>query len=307
MSKLPKTPNEKLIYILKTVTSLTKSQLAKELGTTYLNIHRWVTTPEVIVKNIQMKRDIDNLFRKYIDIRPLVLDSVKDLKDPIKILKTNETIRNEFFIAMTYNSNAIEGNRMTERETELIFHDQKIKGKVSDILEVVNHRDALIFILDQVTPNFKITEEFILALHEKIMHGFHDKLPGHYRTGYVNLTNTDIVVPNAQQVPIEMKKLIKTINHYEMDVIGRVALSHHKFEIIHPFFDGNGRVGRLLMLAQLLSQGLPPAIINYADRYNYYWALDKAYENEMEVIIQFVSQSILNGYSLFKTDPQDSK
>lgn len=293
MLKLPGTPNEKLIHIFKHVPGMTKSRLAKELETTYLNIHRWIENPDVLVKNIHMRRDIDSLFKKYIDIRPWVLEKIKEIKNPLKLLNENEKLRNDFFVVMTYNSNAIEGNRMTERETELILQDQKIRGKVSDILEVVNHRDALIYVLDTVNKGFEITEGFILNLHAKVMHGFHDKLPGQYRTGYVNLTNTEVVVPNAQQVPGQMKKLIKNINNYEMDIIGRVALSHHTFEVIHPFFDGNGRVGRLIMIAQLLSCGLPPAIVKYEDRYKYCWSLDKANEKETENIIQFVCDCIM--------------
>lgn len=303
MHTLPETANEKLIHILKSVGGMTKSRLAKELETTYLNIHRWVKNPDKLVKNIQMNRDIDSLFKKYIDIRPFVLKIVKTGKNPLETLKSDLTVRERFFINMTYNSNAIEGNRMTERETELVFQDQKIKGKVSDIIEIVNHRAAMVYMIDSIHGGFKITEDYILNLHEKIMHGFDSKLPGRYRTGYVNLTNTDVVVPNAQQVPLQMKKLLKNMNDYEMDVIGRVALSHHTFEVIHPFFDGNGRVGRLLMISQLLANGLPPAIVRYADRYNYYWALDQANVKEMQHIIQFVCNCILAGFNLLNQKP----
>jgi Fic family protein len=300
---MPETPNEKLIHLLKQVGDMTKSRLAKELETTYLNVHRWVSDPGKLVKNVQMRRDIDSLFKKYIDIRPFVLETVKSIKNPLEILKNNPEIRERFFIKLTYNSNAIEGNRMTERETELIFQDQKISGKISDIMEVVNHRAALICMLDNLKKDFKITEDFILNLHAKVLHGFDSKLPGQYRTGYVNVTNTEVVVPNAQQVPIQMKRLLKSMNDYETDVIGRVALTHHAFEVIHPFFDGNGRVGRLLMISQLLANGLPPAIVRYDDRYNYYWALDQANIKEMQHIIQFVCDCILLGFDLLKQKP----
>jgi Fic family protein len=303
MNKIPETANDKLIHILKNVGNMTKSRLAKELETTYLNIHRWVENPDKLVRNVQMRRDIDSLFKKYIDIRPMVLGIVKAGKDPLEILKNDAKVRDRFFISMTYNSNAIEGNRMTERETELIFQDQTIKGKVSDIMEVVNHRDAMIYLLNSVHQGFRVTEEYILCLHDKVMRGFDSKLPGRYRTGYVNITNTEVVVPNAQQVPVQMTKLLKTMNDYEMDVIGRVALTHHAFEVIHPFFDGNGRVGRLLMISQLLANGLPPAIVRYDDRYNYYWALDKANIKETEHIIQFVCDCILIGFTLINQNP----
>lgn len=303
MTLIPKNANEKLAYILENIAGMTQSRIAGELSTTYLNVHRWIKRPDKPVKNVQMRRDIDALFKKYIDIRPFVLEIAKSVKDPLEILKNDSEVRERFLLKMTYNSNAIEGNRMTERETELVFQDQNIKGKVSDIMEVVNHRDAMIYMLDTIYKDFKITEAYIFSLHDKIMRGFHSKLPGRYRTGYVNLTNTNVVVPNAQQVPVQMKKLLKNINDYETDIIGRVALTHHQFEIIHPFFDGNGRVGRLIMITQLLANGLPPAIVRYADRYNYYWALDQAYEKETQHIIQFVCDCILAGVDLLNQRP----
>ncbi len=298
MEKIPGTPNHKLIHLLKHAGGMNKSRLARELETTYLNVHRWVETPDKIVRNVQMRRDIDSLFKKYIDIRPLVLEIVKKGQDPLKILKNNPAARERFFVKMTYNSNAIEGNRMTERDTELVFQNQKIKGRVSDIMEIVNHREALIFMLHSLHKGFRISEPYILTLHDRVMRGFHDKLPGQYRTGYVNITNTKVKVPNAQEVPAQMKELVKRLNADDKDVIGRAALGHHAFEVIHPFFDGNGRVGRLLMISQLLTQGLPPALVPYADQYRYYWALDKASDKETQHIIQFVCDCILLGFDL---------
>jgi Fic family protein len=130
------------------------------------------------------------------------------------------------------------------------------------------------------------------------MYNFNNKLPGKYRDGYVNLTNTEKKLPSAQDVPLKMGRLIKRINEYGDDVIGKIARDHYEFETIHPFFDGNGRVGRLLMLTQCLSKGLAPAIIRVEHRYAYYMALSKGDEGDFKNITQMVCESILEGYAL---------
>ncbi|MCX5782425.1 MAG: Fic family protein [Elusimicrobia bacterium] len=189
---------------------------------------------------------------------------------------------------------------MTKKETQDAFDGKKVPGKeLFEVFEAVNHRNALQFVLESVKPNFKITKEYIFKLHEIVMYNFNNKLPGKYRDGYVNLTNTEKKLPSAQEVPLKMGQFIGQINKYGNDIIGKIAKDHYEFEAIHPFFDGNGRVGRLIMITQCLSKGIAPAIIKVEHRYAYYMALSKGDLGDFKNIVQMICESILEGYAFF--------
>ena len=296
MRAYPVSDKEKLEKIIRE-TGVSRSELAKRLEVSYKTVYRWMD--KGIKPHPAQSRDIDQLFKEYADLRSVVLGLKKKLREPIKALKTDKKLMDRFFLEMTYNSNAIEGSRMTEKETLAAFEGRRVKGKeLFEVLEAVNHRNALQFLMESVRPNFKISEKYILRLHEIVMYNFSNKLPGKYRTGFVNLTNTEVPLPPAQEVPLRMGKLIRNINRYGKDPIGKIARDHYEFEAIHPFFDGNGRVGRLVMITQLLSKGFPPAIMQVEDRYKYYMALGKADSGDLRNIVQMVCDSIIKGYEL---------
>ncbi|MCK5242034.1 Fic family protein [bacterium] len=296
--KIPLSDQEKLAALLKEA-KLTKSQLAKMLATTYRSVHRWVE--EGIKPHPRVSGEIDELFKDNIDIIPWVEKLKKDIKNPIRILKFNQEIRDKFYLESTYNSNAIEGSRMTVKETQQALEGINVKGKEPfEIFEAVNHRNALLYMLEEIKPGFSITENYVLRLHSIVMYNFHDKLPGKYRTGYVNLTNTEKKLPVAQLVPGKMKKLIAGMNKQHKNTISQIAMDHYEFESIHPFFDGNGRVGRILMNTQLLSRGYPPALIRIDDQGNYYLGLGKGDMGDFRNLAQMVCESVLRGYYMLR-------
>lgn len=206
---------------------------------------------------------------------------------------------------MTYHSNAIEGSRMTVRETQRALEGKMVRGReLFEVMEAVNHKNALEYLMNTIHSKFKIDEAFIMKLHEIVMYNFSHKLPGRYRTGAVNLTNTDKRLPSFQEVPLKMKTLVRSVNRTGKDPLAKIAVDHHEFEIIHPFFDGNGRVGRLLLLAQLMIQGYAPALITVENRHSYYMALSKADLGDHRNIVQMVAASVLKGYEILLESAQ---
>lgn len=279
----------------------TPVRMARELEVSYRTLHRWIH--EGIRPHPSARRRIDELFKDHISLIPVVQKVAESLKDPIHLLRRNAALRDHFFVLVTYHSNAIEGSRMTLRETEQALQDKPVRGKQPfEIFEAVNHKNALLHMLEVIKPGFRITEDYLFKLHATVMYNFHDKLPGRYRTGHVNLTNTEKALPSAQRVPVLMKAFLKGVNRYGRDPITKIARDHYEFEGIHPFFDGNGRVGRLLMMTQLLSQGYPPSVIRIEDQHNYYLALGKGDMGDFKNLIQMVAESIIRGYELLTND-----
>jgi len=206
---------------------------------------------------------VDELHAQLVALRPLNAGELARLRD-------------EFAVENTYHSNAIEGNTLTLRETALVLQEGVTIAEkpLKDHLEAIGHRDAFKYVLTLAQQGQPLTERAIKALHALVlMHDPDNK--GVYRNVPVQIMGAAQAPPSPMQVPQLMQQLVSDYNaERTAHPIVAAAEFHMLFEHIHPFIDGNGRTGRLLLNLQLMQVGLLPVNVKYADRRRYYDMFD---------------------------------
>jgi len=202
----------------------------------------------------------------------------------LKKLNKNQLrdVIDRFAVNFTYESNAIEGNSLTLKDVTIVLQEKKgIEGKeLREIYDTLNTREAMGLVFKN---KLKITEQGIIRLHKMLV-----KNTG-VTVGYKSLPNfllgRNIETTPPELVPQEMKNLIRWYEgSRDMHPLQKAAVFHGRFERIHPFEDGNGRVGRLLINVILTSNGYPPLIIRKSQRLAYLAALeafDNGYEDKL--------------------------
>lgn len=213
-----------------------------------------------------------------------ILDRIAEKKrklDSMRPLTKGEVERiiQEFTVEFTYNSNAIEGNTLTLRETDMVLQGITIDSKpLKDHMEAIGHRDAFNFVLDLVSEKKSLTESIIKQIHSLVlMDKPHDR--GVYRKVPVRIMGALHIPPQPYKIAPQMEQLLYSYQSGTGNTIEKIARFHIEFEGIHPFIDGNGRTGRLLANLELMKQGYPPIDIKFQDRVRYYKAFDEFYGN----------------------------
>ncbi|MBP6181875.1 Fic family protein [Flavobacterium sp.] len=205
-------------------------------------------------------------------------------------------IRESLSIEWTYNSNSIEGNTMSLRETQMVIQEGiTIKGKsLREHFETHNHDKAIDYLYSIVDEDYNLRSIDILSLHGLVLRSIEDDFAGRIRNGGVRITGANFTPPNANKVPDLLDKLIDFINTnpLELNDIELATVFHHKLVWIHPFFDGNGRTVRLAMNLLLMRSGFPPAIILKNDRKKYYEALNQANGGNYQKLTLLMCQSL---------------
>lgn len=244
----------------------------------------------------------------YLENLQSILDrliSQKEQLDRARPLPTSALtkLKESLAIEWTYNSNAIEGNTITLRETQLVLQEGiTIKGKsLREHFEVFNHNKALGFLYQMAEKDQPLTVSDILSLHGLVLRSIEDDYAGRIRTGSVRISGADFIPPNARKVPELMDELVEFVNQNPMNlpIILLSAIFHHQFVWIHPFFDGNGRAVRLAMNLLLMRQGYPPAIILKNDRTKYYNALNHANKGDYQKLTLLIAQSLERSLNLY--------
>lgn len=235
---------------------------------------------------------LDQKLQKLQSLRPLPTSAVKKLRE-------------QFEIEMTYNSNAIEGNSLTLKETYLVIHEGlTIKGKpLKDHLEAKDHHEALEFLYELVQQNSQptLSELLIRQLHQLVMNKTDEEYAGKYRTSNVLIGGADHTPPDVLQVPGEMRRLMGwfTKERKHLHPVELAAFLHHKLVYIHPFFDGNGRTARLVMNIVLMRAGYPLVVILKNDRKKYYRVLEAADKGNYTLLMKFVMQAVERSLDMY--------
>ncbi|MBU2104161.1 MAG: Fic family protein [Nanoarchaeota archaeon] len=193
-----------------------------------------------------------------------------------------EKEKEEIAIAFTYNSNAIEGSTITLHEVREIIQDKIAPNKsLRDIKETEMHSKVF---LDMLKKKEKITNKLLLKWHKEIFGETKSDIAGEYRNYLVRVG--PYVAPHWKEIKSTMNQIIEFANKSKLNPVELAARAHYKFESIHPFGDGNGRIGRLLMNYILWHEGYPMLIIEYKKRASYYKAFPKGQEAFVDYFVR---------------------
>lgn len=206
------------------------------------------------------------------------IDQMKERLSEYRPLSPAETeaLRQEFIVEHTYNSNAIEGNTLTMKETQLVLQGVTIDRKpLKDHLEAIGYKEAYEYMEQLAREQKELTNHEICTLHSLVLADRAEDR-GRWRRVPVSIAGALTVPVQPYQIEPMMSALLADMDtiYQHLHVVEKVALFHLRFESIHPFIDGNGRTGRLLMNLQLIKAGYPPVNVKYADRKRYYDAFD---------------------------------
>lgn len=237
---------------------------------------------EKIKKIEELKNKLDNL-------RPLTNSELERLKE-------------EFMIEYTYNSNAIEGSTLTLEETSLVLKENITIGEkpLNYHLSAIGHKDAYYYIEDLVKNKTELNETEILNIHSLVLM---DKPEGKgkFRNVPVRILGTDAILSEPYLIKPSIENLLSWYkNESTISLIEKIALFHLQFESIHPFIDGNGRTGRLLLNFELMKNGYVPINIKYKDRRKYYDAFKPYNENkDSSLMVELICDYLIEELSKY--------
>src|SRR3990167_8664640 len=259
------------LEVIQKMLGLTQTKLAERFGVSFPTFNSWKSGKSTPRPKAQSA--IDELFLEVTGQKVIPEDALtakkqallrksKEHASVIAEILDNPDIRDQFILKLTYHSNSIEGSTLTEPDTAAILFDNAAlpNKSLTEQLEVKNHQTALNYLFDHVVKKEKIDEALVLKLHSILMNCVRPDA-GLYRNHAVRITGVNLPTANYMSVPKLILEVMNQITNIEKDIITLSTGVHSKFEQIHPFGDGNGRIGRLLMNAMLLSSNFAPAII----------------------------------------------
>lgn len=301
------------LKIIQKMLGLTQTQLAQKLGVSFVAFNNWWNGKSM--PRAKMQKLIDELFLEISGQKIMPRDQLtakkqallkksSSHKNIVSEILANPDIHDQFVLKLTYHSNRIEGSKLTEPDTAAILFDNVAlpDKSLTEQLEAKNHQTALNFLFDFIYNKKEINEELVLKLHSILMNGVRSDA-GSYRHHAVRITGVNLATANYMRVPDLMQGIIKEVGKKSRDIINLSADIHSRFEQVHPFSDGNGRIGRLLMNAMLLKDNLAPAVIRQEKKQLYYTFLYKAQaKKDSSQLEDFLCDSIFDGFRILERE-----
>ncbi len=300
------------IRILLNQEGLSQEKLARELGVSFATLNSWVngrSQPRAVAFQKIHERYLkitgqSTLSRSELDLKMKVLLSrQRDLPHPLRLILKRPDLLEQFVLSLTYNSNKIEGSTLTEDETATVLFDNRTlpDKTLVEQLEAKNHQTALNYMFRTLQES-PVDEAWILKIHSILMNGIRDDA-GLYRNHNVRIVGSFVPTANHLKVPDLMRDLIKKMGENHQNIFEYCSQIHAGFEKIHPFSDGNGRVGRIMLNAFLLKAKFPPALIQNDKKRLYYTYLQKAQlDEDFSLLEDFIMDAVLEAYPLLKEE-----
>ena len=225
---------------------------------------------------IDATKPIDGRYKSTESLLDIIDRKMKELETRRPLTEGEvERLREQFVVEYTYNSNAIEGNTLTLRETDLVLRGLTIGQKpLKDHMEAVGHKEAFEFVSELVKDKVPMSESIIKQIHYLVLADKKDDR-GVYRRVPVRIMGAQHEPVQPYLIQPKLEQLLIDFAESTEHIVTKLARFHIEFEGIHPFIDGNGRTGRLLVNMEFMKVGFPPINIKFTDRIAYYNAFDE--------------------------------
>ena len=293
---------ENYISLLKRLlqsSGMSQAQLAGRLGITFAALNRWLNgrarpRPKKIVAIERLHLELVRYPAYENASMAQNIKAAQKQKRPglWKLIAQNEALQDDLLLEHTYNSTAIEGTTFSKHQTEAVLFSKKILPDKSLVehLEVTNHAAVLRKIL-RGDHDLPVSELSIKELHRGLLQGIRFDA-GEYSKHHRVVRGVEIALTHPADIPEEMARLIRRWKRNRRITLREIALFHVELELIHPFGDGNGRVGRLIMTLQCLQRDYPPVVIENARKAEYYEVLEYAQRKSEGPFIAFLVEEL---------------